>query len=196
MYIKQIINSIFSSNTYILEDENNEDVWLVDIGDIDKIIAELQPYQTIRGVFITHSHFDHIYGINELVKKYPDCLIYISEKGKEGLYNDKINFSFYHEKPIKFIGGNIHVVKEGSFIEVFKNQFMTCLYTPGHDESCMCYLFNDFLFTGDSYIPNEKPVTKLKGGNKQQYENSLLKIFGTIHANTVVCPGHGNILKH
>lgn len=196
MHVKQIINSVFSSNTFILMEENTEYVWLVDIGDISKVMTELRPYQVIKGVLITHSHFDHIYGINDLMRKYPNCLIYVSEKGKEGLYNDKMNFSFYHEKPIGFKGTNVHIIENESCIELFPNQYMKCIYTPGHDESCMCYLTEDFLFTGDSYIPGEKPVTKLKGGNKKKYEESLKRILGFIQTNMTVCPGHGNILKY
>lgn len=34
MFIYKIVNSVFTSNTYILTEENSNNVFLVDIGDI------------------------------------------------------------------------------------------------------------------------------------------------------------------
>ena len=68
MGIVQIVNSIFSSNTYILSHTDSCRVWLIDIGDIEPVIARLLPGQQIQGVFLTHTHFDHFYGINRLIR--------------------------------------------------------------------------------------------------------------------------------
>lgn len=189
--IKQIINTFLNSNTYIIFNNLTDEVWLVDIGDVDKVIAELQPNQTIKGVFLTHSHFDHIYGINELISIYPNCKIFTSIEGRESLLNDKRNFSFYYDAPLNFKGGDIQVIKNGTIINIFNEISMKCIYTPGHDVSCMCYICDKYIFTGDSYIPNVKPVTKLKGGDKYQYEISLKNILNYIQAGLIVCPGHG-----
>lgn len=192
MQIHQIINSIFQSNTYILT--NDKYCWIVDIGDTDKVCDYLDDKYNVKSIFITHSHFDHIYGLNDLIERFPDCTIYISESGKDGLFDDKRNFSLYHEQPINFKGGEIRVVKDRDIIKLSENIEMECIATPGHDTSCMTYRCGNYLFTGDSYIPNEKPVTKLKGGNKEDYQNSLQKILGIIDSDTIVCPGHGKLL--
>ena len=52
------------------------------------------------GVILTHAHFDHIYGLPELLKQYPNCKIYTNESGRETLANAKKNMSFYHESPV------------------------------------------------------------------------------------------------
>lgn len=64
LQVKQIVNSIFTSNTYVLFDDDYDYCWLVDIGDFNKVADVLPPGVEIRGVFLTHSHFDHIYGLN------------------------------------------------------------------------------------------------------------------------------------
>lgn len=191
--IKQTINTFLNSNTYIIFNNLTDEVWLVDIGDVDKVIAELQPNQIIKGVFLTHSHFDHIYGINELISIYPNCKIFTSIEGRESLLNDKRNFSFYYDAPLNFKGGDIQVIKNGTIINIFTEISMKCIYTPGHDVSCMCYICDKYIFTGDSYIPNVKPVTKLKGGDRRKYDVSLRIIRDYVQSGLVVCPGHGPI---
>lgn len=85
-------NDVFTSNTYVLLERGSQGVWLVDIGDFGKVKKLLTPSNDVKGCFITHSHFDHIYGLNELVKEFPNCVIYVSKHGKEGLFSAKLNF--------------------------------------------------------------------------------------------------------
>ena len=106
--ISYIVNSIFSSNTYILSD--NENCWLIDCGDIGQVVEK---GYNVKGIFLTHSHFDHIYGIPQLMERFPQCLIYTSEWGYKGLASDKLNFSRYHGTPITYVGDNIQVLHEG-----------------------------------------------------------------------------------
>lgn len=92
MGIVQIVNSIFSSNTYILSHTDSCRVWLIDIGDIEPVIARLLPGQQIQGVFLTHTHFDHFYGINRLISLFPDCIVYTSAHGPRRIIFRKTEF--------------------------------------------------------------------------------------------------------
>ena len=53
----------------------------------------------------------------------------------------------------------------------------------------MTYFTNDYIFTGDSYIPGVEVVTKLPRGNKKDAEHSLEKILNLTEARTI-CAGH------
>lgn len=63
MKVKQFINSVFISNTYVLTEEGSNDCWVVDIGDIEPLLKYVAN-KKVQGLFITHTHYDHIYGIN------------------------------------------------------------------------------------------------------------------------------------
>ena len=189
----QIINSIFESNTFILTYENQ--CWIIDIGDTDKISDFISDKYELNGVLLTHSHFDHIYGINDFHKKFPDCKIYTSEYGKIALKDAKKNLSFYHEQAIEYLEDNVQVLKEGDKIELFPNIYLEVLETPGHCPSCLTYYTDNYIFTGDSYIPNLKVVTNLPKGNKIQAQESVERIKRLAETRTV-CPGHGESYIH
>lgn len=195
MKVKKIVNSVFTSNTYIISDDNSGWIWLIDVGDIGGVLNSLTKETYVKGVFITHPHFDHIYGINKLIDTFPECVVYISENGNQGLFSDKLNLSFYHNDPIIFLGSNIQILTEGDKIELFGNSYLETLETPGHNWGCLTYKFGIYLFTGDSYIPNVQVVTKLKGGDKDANKKSLQKIMDNISDKTIICPGHGLMNK-
>lgn len=193
--VEQITNRLYGSNMFVLcigEVENG--IWLVDAGDVDKLTGSaLKCVKTVKGVFVTHSHFDHIYGLNGLLERFPDVVVYTSAYGKGGLYSDRLNFSRYHESPFVFQGRNVVVLKEGDRVPLGEGVEMEVLETPGHDPGCLCYKLGNYLFTGDSFIPGVPTVTKLRGGSKVESQASLEKIKRIITEKTVVCPGHGEM---
>lgn len=193
MNVSRIECKLYSSNIFVLEDVQSDYCWLVDIGEKG---INIPSGKRVKGVFITHTHIDHIIGINDLLAQYPDCIVYVNEAGKEGLYNDKNNLTFYHGKPLCFVGGNLKIIKEGDTVELFKGETIEFIETPGHHPSCICYKVSNYLFTGDSYIPGFPVVTKLKGGNRKQSLESEKRIKTLIEKNTIIlCPGHGTIIQ-
>ena len=189
--IDYIVNSFFSSITWLLSDEESSWVWLVDCGDVEPILEKIGE-RSIAGVMLTHTHFDHIYGLNELVQHYPTFKVYTSQHGVEGLKNPKINMSRYHDEVEDFIYqfDNIEILVDKQVIDIEGEQIKV-LETPGHDWSCLTYHIGNFLFTGDSYIPNTKPQFNFPKGNKELYQLSEERILHCAKSkNLIIKPGH------
>jgi len=73
--VSYIVNSVFSSRTYVLSREDCFDVWLVDCGDVERLPEDVR----VAGVLLTHAHFDHIYGLNRLVERFPEVRAVVHE---------------------------------------------------------------------------------------------------------------------
>ena len=187
--IRQIQNSFFAVANYLIISDSANYCWLVDVGEIEKIM-EAAEGKTIKGVFLTHSHHDHIFGINELMKTYPECKIYLSEAGVEVLASDKLNFSKYVGPVVSYKGENLITFNKSTEVELFPGVLLSATPTPGHSQDSMSYLINNYLFTGDAYIPNVPIVTKLRGGDRNLASQSTLLIKSLINSETVLCPGH------
>lgn len=189
--VKKVVGSILSSNMYILFEESSSDCWIVDIGDFCALKKTLPAFACVKGLFLTHGHFDHIAGVNDFHKMFPEAVIYTSKYGKEQLYSDRKNFSYYHGKSVKFEGeeSSIYLLSDGDEIVLFKNAVLKILATPGHCPSCLSFFTSQNLFTGDSFIPGAKLVSRLPGGNKIQAKKSLERIL-QLSQNRTIYAGH------
>lgn len=143
-----ITNSVFSSRTYWLAEKENNVAWLVDCGDVERVLKQLPQHIKVVGVLLTHVHYDHIYGLNFLIEKMPKCRVYTNSIGKTALVDPRHNFSRYHIDVDDFIfkhPDNVMVVDEGDKVELFDTMFAGVYYTPGHDDTCLCYSVDDKL---------------------------------------------------
>lgn len=192
LQVKQVVNRVFASNTYIVFDEDFSDCWLVDIGDYERAKEAIPKGKTVRGLLLTHSHFDHIYGINELCKNYQQCVVYASKFDSEALVDDRKNLSHYHGHPTVFSGNHLKIIGEGDVIPLMGNIKIKVAATPGHEPGSLSFLMDDYIFTGDAYIPGVKVVTKLPGGDKNLAAESVERILRFAEGKTI-CPGHGEM---
>ena len=191
MQIISHVNSIFSSNTYILFKESYIDVWIIDPGDTEFIFNWLSiNNKNVKGVLLTHSHFDHIYGLNQLQNNFPFVEVFASVYAKDGLFNDKVNGSYYKEIPFVINRNDITYLVDGNSIELWPNCKLNVYETPGHGNDCLVFHVENNLFTGDSLIPGIRVFTKLKNGNKVLAEKSIQKILKTFDKNIMIWPGH------
>lgn len=167
--VKSVVNHIFNSITYIIPIGDDKDCILVDCGDVEKVIEE---GWRVRCVLLTHTHFDHIYGLPLLLEKFPDVVIYTNEWGKMALADDRLNMSRYHESPISIDCFNVEVISEGDKVFGFD-----VYETPGHNLSCLCFANSEVIFTGDAYIPSCNVVTNLPNCDKTLAESSIARIL-------------------
>lgn len=191
IHIHDITNTIFTSKTYILYKEGEDKAWLVDIGDIEPVMTFLKEMNmSVQGVFLTHAHFDHIYGLEVLVNHYPNCSVYVTEYTKQALASDKLNMSRYHGDRINYDKDNVIVVHEGESMTLFENEPQIMFYeTPGHNPGCLTMVLGNVIFTGDAYIPGVGANTRLPRANKEQAKESFERILKMAEGK-IVLSGH------
>lgn len=175
-----------SSCSYIIQDEIK--CWIVDCGDYPALKTHLKV--PIEAILLTHGHFDHIKGLNELLDHYPTVRIYTNEFGKEMLINPKKNLSHYHESDFSLkIPSCINLIRDRQEVKLGNNISAIPVFTPGHNPSCITWIIDNAIFTGDSYIPECKIVTNLPDGNKKDAYESI-RLIKELSLGRVIYPGH------
>ena len=186
MTIRQIVNSVFNSCSYVLTQDKQS--WLVDCGDVDQILPLVDG--KLQGILLTHAHFDHVYGLNNLISLFPGVTVFTTKAGLDGLLSDKLNFSKYYGEPFIFDSPeNVKLVKDGECISLFEGVEIEAVETPGHSPDCVTWLTENAIFTGDSYIPGVKTVTNLPHSDKALALKNEALIRQMVE-NRSIYPGH------
>lgn len=192
---RRIINSPIDSNSFILYREDYSNCIVIDPGTLecDKLIHHLNELKLKpKYIFLTHEHFDHIWGVNKLKDTYNSKIV-CSKECAESIIHRKKNMSvFYDQKgfdtypaDILIEDLNYHLVQDDLKIEFIESK--------GHSNGSICILVENNLFTGDTILYNTKTVVKFPGGDKEKLKLSLELIFSRLKDKVIsVFPGHGN----
>lgn len=186
-----VVNSVSNSKTYILYCKGCDKAWLVDIGDIEPVFLFLDEKQlSVAGVFLTHGHYDHFYGLQSLIERFPNCKVYATAYTKRVIASEELNLSCKLEKPIKYEGNNVVEVHEGDEFVLFESEPPLQIYeVPGHNPGCMAMILGDYIFTGDAYIPGLGVKDFVPYANKEQAKLSMERILNLTEGKTVFA-GH------
>lgn len=146
----------------------------------------------IKAVFFTHLHPDHTSGLPAL----PENLIYIAGKGEKS-YSIKglIDFNHFRESDtiymLDFDKEDVKTFPIGKAIDIFGDQTVWAISTPGHSKGHVSYLINredsPVLIAGDDCILNKSLEIGVGSGTSstdiEQDQKTISKIGTFIKSN-------------
>ena len=175
VYLKQLELGPMQNFIYLVGDPQTREAAVVDPGwEVPKILKALEQdgYRATK-VFISHAHFDHIMGLNDLLKAV-DVPVYIH----------------HTEAPLlKVEGENLKPLKGGETVHVGRVP-ITVIHTPGHTPGSQCLLVHGRLLSGDTLFVKSCGRCDLPGGDPTTLYESLSKKLKRLDDETILCPGH------
>ena len=177
LYLKQLEVGLMQNFVYLIGDPSTREALIVDPGwEVDRILQLLakDDYKPSQ-LFLTHSHFDHINGVEEILEKFV-VPVYAQHDELEHLPPE-------WRKKVKTLRGG-DTVSIGAVPA-------TVLHTPGHTPGSQCLLVDGKnLVTGDTLFIGSCGRSDLPGGSPRQLHDSLTKTLAQLGDDTLVYPGH------
>lgn len=188
--LKQFILGALENNNYLLIDKISNEAVLIDgSGYTDELENILQEYNAkLKYLLLTHGHFDHILGVNDIKNKF-DCKILIN-KEDEVLYNSVNSYV------AQFGINKVEIPKIDEYVQdnqiiKFGEHEIKVITTPGHTLGGVCYLVEDMLFSGDTLFYECVGRTDLPGGSFERLVKNIKEKLFTLDKHVKVYPGHG-----
>ncbi len=178
------------TNAYTVINEETREAFVVDPGaDVEEFVNSFaQQEYDLKGILLTHGHFDHIGGVEALVTKY-GCTVYALEEERETLADPSINLSNSIRRFMSIT--DFIPLQDGQEIEVAGIQ-VKVIATPGHTLGGACYYVesNGVLFAGDTLFAESIGRTDFPTGSHETLIRSIREKLFTLPEDTIVYPGH------
>ena len=163
--------SICETNSYLVISQQNNAVLIDAPFDAPYILEEVKANNcTLKKIFLTHGHFDHIGAVADLVEA-TGCEVYIHPLDEKMLRTgDEMLATHFRSRGYKSYNGEVKLFTENDILRLDELEF-------------------DILETGDTLFSRSIGRTDLEGGNFQQMKKSLHRI-AELGGDLTIYPGH------
>lgn len=193
--VYSIINQPVPSNCFVLYDKAaGNNCIIVDPGSEDNnIIYQYLEQEKLlpEFIFLTHEHFDHCWGVNDLRWKYPNIRLVCSTICSEAIQHKKKNYSVFFQQPGFELAAADIILDDIAWKLIWNGYEIRFEPAQGHSAAGIIFFMDKFVFTGDTLIKDIKTVTKLKTASPVKLMESISLLEKENGKGLVVCPGHG-----
>lgn len=159
---------------YLVGDSESREAAVVDPAwDVEAILRAARDRDlSIKTILITHTHFDHINGVEALLNE-TDARVFVHKV----------------ESGVLQYSSNIKKIESGDSIRLGSLE-VTFIHTPGHTPGSQCFHVADRLITGDTLFINGCGRCDLPGGDPREMYESLARRLSKLDDQTIIYPGH------
>ena len=177
------------TNCYLAVCEKTGESVLVDPGGTSKGLEESIKNTRLQAILLTHGHFDHIGGLNEILE-FSEAPVLIHKLDAPMLTDPMQNASY-------MMGNQYRTVEASKFLEHggtinCGESILNVLHTPGHTRGGVSFAVDDeFVISGDTLFKLSVGRWDLPGGDYNALLESIRNTFVPMPDTMKVYPGHG-----
>ncbi|WHY65704.1 MBL fold metallo-hydrolase [Neobacillus sp. SuZ13] len=192
---QQIPLGALQTNCYIVENSDRSCL-IFDPGSEGKKLIQLLNNRKLKplAIILTHAHFDHIGGVDE-VRNFYKIPVYLHKKEENWLGDPALNGSqFFMIQDSLRVNPADQIIKNEGGMKIGDFEF-SIFHTPGHSPgSISCYFEEQgFVISGDALFQGSIGRTDLREGNASQLLKSIHDKLLVLPEETYVLSGHGPV---
>jgi hydroxyacylglutathione hydrolase len=180
----------WKENCYLVTHTTSASTVVIDPGaSADFIIGHLAGLGTrVVDILLTHPHHDHVGAVAQLSEQFGiDCKLH------------KLDVRLLMQAPTYALTFAKQRLTPVTRFQSFEAELQTgaeqpavrAIHTPGHTKGSCCFVFDGFVFTGDTLLYRYIGRTDLPGGNLADLNASVSALLAQLPDGTVIFPGHG-----
>lgn len=189
LQVKKFVTGPIETNTYVVSHENNGCLLIDPSSGCKEVISYIKDKGfSLEAICLTHGHFDHFLGLEEILRSFPGTDVWIHPAEKYYLLDADYNGSFMMGMKLTYTGP----VKEynDGFMQI-GNFDVTVFHVPGHSSGGAALLIGNYCFCGDSLFAGSIGRSDFPGCDGAALIKNIKEKLMSLPDDTVVCSGHG-----
>ncbi len=188
--VGKMVLGMVSTNCYFVYDADTMEGFIIDPAKNGLYEKLSQNGISIKGILLTHGHFDHIMGVHEMSRE-TGAKLYALRAEDELCRDPALNESESIGRPYT-VEPDV-LLDDGDTIEIAGIN-VRVYATPGHTIGSCCYYIESkkWLFSGDTLFEGSIGRSDLPTGDDATILRSVKKIVNEFDPDVTVYPGHGN----
>ena len=201
--IQQYVWDTLDSNSWLII-ENNSGL-LVDAVENDDLCKTIMSLDGLT-IILTHSHFDHVCGLNHIRQLRPDVKVIATQNCSFNIGNASKNLSSVANVFMSFhrggtFDGNVDPFVcapvdesfEGTKILEWQGHKIELDSVYGHSNDGLIMIIDDkYLFSGDTIL-DVPTITRFPGGSTKEYKEKDIPLLKSKKMR-LIYPGHGRFI--
>ncbi|HVI00673.1 MAG TPA: MBL fold metallo-hydrolase [Enhygromyxa sp.] len=204
MDIEAFYDDATSTMTYVVFDRASRDAVVIDPvldydpasseishASVDRVSVFLRKHElNVRMILETHAHADHLSGSQVLKRRFPAAQTAVGAKITivQAIFKDVFDLPSEFPTDGRQFDRLLH---DRELVEAGTLRFEV-ISTPGHTPACVCYKFEDCLFTGDTLFMPDMGTGRcdFPGGSAEDLYDSITQRIYTLPDDTRIFVGH------
>jgi glyoxylase-like metal-dependent hydrolase (beta-lactamase superfamily II) len=182
----------YQTNCFVVT-AGSSDCWIVDCGLVPEEMLDWIEEQGLhpKAILLTHSHLDHIAGVDQALNRFGRLPLYIHE-AEAGFCSDAtMNLSALIGMQVTCTEPD-HYLKGGDTLTLNSTAWRV-LHTPGHSPGGVCFIHDESkqAIVGDTLFAGSIGRFDFPPSNPDHLRHSIQKVLMALPNNMTIHPGHG-----
>ena len=183
----------FQTNCFVVEVPGSKDCWIIDCGQHPQPLIDFIKDNDLNpiAILLTHTHIDHIAGIDEALTTFGKIPIHIHEAEAGACRDPMLNLSGMIGLPVSVTEPTEHL-KDGDELSLGSTTWRV-LHTPGHSPGGVCFIHDESkqAIVGDTLFAGGMGRIDFPTSNPDDFRITLLKKMMALPDDLHIHPGHG-----